>query len=257
MKILVTGHKGFIGGHIYNYLKANNYEVYGYDIGDELLDLKYDYIIHMAARGLIRLSKDYPYEYFSDGLDLTMKFLEIARKNHSKFIFPSSGSIKNPSNPYSLAKKNSVEWIKLYNRLYNIDYYILKFYNIYGEHAKKGAVYLFTKAALKNEKAIVYGDGSHVRDYLYVGDVVKLIDDILKNNIEPGEYEVGSGKGTSVNDLINKIESITNKKIAIEHRDYIVDEAEILVAENTIIKNPTPLEDGIKKLCMCIKNDFE
>ena len=36
MKILVTGHKGFIGGHIYNYLKSNNYDVYGYDLGDEL-----------------------------------------------------------------------------------------------------------------------------------------------------------------------------------------------------------------------------
>ncbi|AAT42897.1 NAD-dependent epimerase/dehydratase family protein [Picrophilus oshimae] len=255
MKILVTGHKGFIGGHIYNYLKSKNYDVYGYDIGDSLKDIKYDYIIHMAARGLIRLSKDYPYEYFSDGLNLTMKFLEIARKNNSKFIFPSSGSIKNPTNPYSLAKKNSVEWIKLYKDLYNIDYYILKFYNIYGEHAKKGAVYLFTKAALKNETATVYGDGSHVRDYLYVGDVVKLIEDILNNNIMPGEYEVGSGIGTSVNDLIKKIEAITSKKIKVQYKDYIVDEAESLIAENTVIKDPTSLDTGIKKVMECIIND--
>ncbi|WP_269087907.1 SDR family oxidoreductase [Picrophilus oshimae] len=143
MKILVTGHKGFIGGHIYNYLKSKNYDVYGYDIGDSLKDIKYDYIIHMAARGLIRLSKDYPYEYFSDGLNLTMKFLEIARKNNSKFIFPSSGSIKNPTNPYSLAKKNSVEWIKLYKDLYNIDHYILKFYNIYMVSMPKRALFIY------------------------------------------------------------------------------------------------------------------
>ena len=109
MKILVTGHKGFIGGHIYNYLKSNNYDVYGYDLGDELQDIKYDYIIHMAARGLIRLSTKYPHDYYKDGLDLTLKFLELSRKYNSKFIFPSSGSIKNPTNPYSLAKKNSVE----------------------------------------------------------------------------------------------------------------------------------------------------
>ena len=80
MKILVTGHRGFIGSHIYNYLKSNGYDVSGYDIGDQLNDVKYDYIIHIAARGLIRLSAKYPYEYYRDGLDLTMKFLELARK---------------------------------------------------------------------------------------------------------------------------------------------------------------------------------
>ena len=37
MKILVTGHKGFIGGHIYNYFKLNGYEVYGYDLGDNCM----------------------------------------------------------------------------------------------------------------------------------------------------------------------------------------------------------------------------
>ena len=84
-----------------------------------------------------------------------MKFLELARKNHSMFIFPSSGSIQNPKNPYSLAKKNAVEWIKLYSKLYNMDYFILKFYNMYEESGRKGAVYLFAKVALNNE--IGYG----------------------------------------------------------------------------------------------------
>ena len=208
----------------------------------------------MAARGLIRLSTQYPYEYYKDGLDLTLRFLELARKYNSKFIFPSSGSIKNPTNPYSLAKKNSVEWIKLYNRLYNLDYFILKFYNIYGENARKGAVYLFTNAALNNEPATVYGDGKHIRDYLYVGDVVNLVSDIINNRIQPGEYDVGSGKGTSVNELIQLIENITGKKINYRNEKYIVDEAESLIAEDGIIKNPMMLEDGIRKIVDCIKN---
>ena len=255
MKILVTGHRGFIGGQIYSYLKSNGYEVYGYDIGDKLKDIKYDYIIHMAARGLIRLSTEYPYEYYKDGLDLTMKFLELARKNHSRFIFPSSGSIQDPTNPYSLGKKNAVEWIKLYNKLYSMDYFSLKFYNIYGENARKGAVYLFTKAALNNEIATVYGDGTHVRDYLYVGDVVKLVDNIINNRIIPGEYEVGSGKGTSVNELIKLIESATKKKIEYIKKDYIVEESDNLVAQNAIIKDPLPLKNGIEKVIKCIQNN--
>ena len=256
MKILITGYKGFIGGHIYNYLKSNNYDVYGYDLGDNLQEIKYDYIIHMAARGLIRLSEKYPYEYYTDGLDLTLKFLEIARKYNSKFIFPSSGSIQNPTNPYSLAKKNSVEWIKLYNKLYNLNYFILKFYNIYGESAKKGAVYLFSDAAINGKVATIYGDGSHVRDYIYVGDVVKLIYMIINKKIAPGEYDVGSGKGTSVNELIKLIEKITKKNINYKNEDYVVEEADHLVAKNTVIKNPLSLEKGVEKVVNCIKNNY-
>ncbi|CAC11831.1 conserved hypothetical protein [Thermoplasma acidophilum] len=253
MKILVTGNKGFIGGHIYNYLKARNYEVYGYDIGDTLEDVKYDFIIHMAARGLIRLSKEYPYEYFQDGLALTMKFLELARKNNSMFIFPSSGSIENPTNPYSLGKKQAVEWIRLFNKLYNLNYFILKFFNIYGENARKGAVYLFTRAALTGETATVYGDGSHVRDYLYVGDVVKLVEDIINGRLNSGEYEVGSGIGTSVNELISLIEDVTKRKIKFIRKDYVVDEADNLVAKNTVIKRPLPLKEGIERVMQWIK----
>ena len=126
MKILVTGYRGFIGSHIFNDLKSKNYTVYGYDLGDILEDVKYDVIIHMAARGLIRESKKHPYEYFKDDLKLSVKFLELARKNNSVFIFPSSGSIKEATNPYSLSKKNSEEWIELYNKLYGKHGYRLK-----------------------------------------------------------------------------------------------------------------------------------
>lgn len=255
MKILVTGHKGFIGGHIFDYLKNTENEVYGYDLNDTIPDVKFDCIIHMAARGLIRLSVDHPYEYFDDGLNLTVKMLEIARKNKASFIFPSSGSTAKPSNPYSLAKKNAVEWIDLYRELYGIKTYILKFFNIYGEKARKGAVYLFIKSALTGENATIYGDGKHVRDYVYVGDVVKFISHILEGRIQPGSYEIGTGKGTSVIELINKIEKITGKKINYKTEDYIVTESDKLVAENPAIKNITPLEDGIERVIDFIKND--
>ncbi|BBD73772.1 NAD-dependent dehydratase [Sulfodiicoccus acidiphilus] len=255
MRILVTGHKGFIGGHIYDYLEKHGYEVYGYDVGDDLGDSKYDVIIHLAARGLIRLSIEYPYEYFNDNLALTLRFLEIARRNKAIFVFSTSGSVENPTNPYSLAKKHSEEWIRLYDKLYGMKSYILRFYNIYGENSRKGAVYLFTRAALKDEVATVYGNGSHIRDYVYVGDVVKVIKDIIDGRLNPGEYEAGTGMGTSVNDLIELIEEITGKKIKISYKDYILEEAEKLVAKNPIIKNPTPLKEGIKHVMTWILNN--
>ena len=105
MKILVTGYKGFIGRHIFSMLKSEGFNVDGIDIGDIVKNDRYDFIIHFGARTLIRNSLEKPYEYFVDGLDLTMRMLEKARKDGSLIVFPTSGSIEEPTNPYSLAKK--------------------------------------------------------------------------------------------------------------------------------------------------------
>ncbi len=72
-----------------------------------------------------------PYDYFQDDMALTLKFLEKARLDNSVFVFPTSGSTAKPTNPYSLSKINSEDWINLYRNLYNINAYILRFFNIY------------------------------------------------------------------------------------------------------------------------------
>lgn len=254
--MLITGNRGFIGSHIYNHFKREHI-ITGFDLNDSLLDQDYDVIVHMAARGLIRKSIETPLEYFEDDLALVIKLLEMARKHDSLFIFPTSGSTAQPTNPYSLSKKNAEEWIRLYGSLYGLKYYTLRFFNIYGERARKGAVYLFTKAALSGESALIYGDGSHVRDFLYVGDIPRTIDNMIKSNFQSGEYEVGSGIGTSVNQLVSKIENSVNKKIDVKYVDYVIKEADELIARNTIVRDPTPLESGITKVAEFIQKDTE
>ena len=255
MKILVTGHKGFIGSVVYADLQ-NKHDVYGFDIGSQFDDQRYDLIVHLAARTLIRKSKEMPYEYFQDGLGLTMKFVEKARRDKTPIIFPTSGSISEPSNPYSLVKKHAVEWINLYRKLYDIDAYILKFYNIYGPTSKKGAVYLFTKAAIEGEQVVVYGDGSHKRDFVHVNDISKIIKKIANKEIIPGDYEVGSGRPTSVLELLKLVESISGKKLQVTYKDYILDEAESLYAKDSgILDKYVDLEDGIREVYMHLLNE--
>ena len=70
---------------------------------------KYYIIIHFGARTLIRNFIKAPYEYFQDGLALTVKFLERASLGNSLFVYPASGSIDKPTNPYPLSKKNGIE----------------------------------------------------------------------------------------------------------------------------------------------------
>lgn len=245
-KILLTGHKGFIGRHIFELLTQNGYNVDGVDIGDPIKNERYNYIVHFGARTLIRNSLEKPYEYFSDNLDLTMRMLEKARKDSSTIIFPTSGSVEEPTNPYSLSKKNAVEWIQLYQKIYGVKAVILKLYNIYGEDSGKGALYLFCKAAAENSDVIIFGNGEHRRDYAHVSDVAKLIHRIVSGQLKEGTYEVGTGIGTSVKQLLSLVENVSGKKLNISYRKYIVDEAEELYAKHSILKDPIKIEDGVR-----------
>ena len=248
MRILLTGHKGFIGSRIYDTLQNQGYDITGVDLGDKVPDGKFDIILHFGARTLIRNSIKALYEYFLDGLALTVKFLERARIDNALFVFPTSGSIAEATNPYSLSKKNGSEWLKLYEDLYGLKSITLKLFNIYGETSRKGAVYLFTKAALYNENIPVYGGGNQVRDFVHVDDLVKCIVRIVKGEVGPGSYEIGTGIGTSINSLINQIEKITGKKVNREEKNFLLKEAPSLFAKEPLPKDPLTLSEGIKRV---------
>ena len=98
MQILVTDYEGFIVSRILGTLKKSDCDIDGIDQGAKVPDTKYDIILHFGARTLIRNSINAPYEYFQDGLALTLKFLEKARLDNSLFVFPTSGSIDEPTN---------------------------------------------------------------------------------------------------------------------------------------------------------------
>jgi nucleoside-diphosphate-sugar epimerase len=253
MEILVTGHKGFIGTEVYAKLKADGYNVTGMDIGDRLPDTKFDYIIHLGARTLIRKSKELPYEYFEDNVGLTMRMLEVARKRGSAIVYATSGSVSEATNPYSLGKKQSAEWIELYQKLYNIRRYTLKFYNVYGPTCRKGAVYLFCNAVLKSLPVTVYGDGSHIRDFIHVKDIVKVIERIVDGKVAEGVHEIGTGKGTSVMELIKNIEKKTGKKLQITHADYVLSEADALFAKSPLLDTTIDLDSGIDEVLAALK----
>ena len=256
MKILLTGHKGFIGSVIYSRLKDKGYDITGIDIEDEIPDQKFDYIVHMGARTLIRLSKEKPYEYFLDNVGLSLKVLELARKHGSTIVFPTSGSVAEATNPYSLSKKQIVEWIELYHNLYGVKRHILKFYNIYGPTSRKGAVFLFCNASLRNEPVTIYGDGTHVRDFIHVDDVARGIEDIVNGKVPEGSHEIGTGRGTSVNELLRLVEKATGNTLEVKHEDYVLPEGESLVAQNPLIKNTKTIEEGISEVLQALNKEI-
>lgn len=246
MEILLTGNRGFIGSHLSILLKNNNLNFFGIDKGDTIPKDRFDIILHFGARTLIRNSLEHPYEYFLDNEDFTMQILEKARRDESVIVFPTSGSVSLPTNPYSLTKKNSEEWVNMYSKLYGIKTHILKLFNIYGEGSRKGAVYLFCKAGVDNKPATVFGDGTHRRDFVYIKDLLKFVLEIIDGKINLGVHEIGTGIGTSINELISIIEMVLQKKIELNYKPYILEEAEDLHALHSSLTSPTKLEEGVR-----------
>jgi UDP-glucose 4-epimerase len=97
----------------------------------------------------------------------------------------------------------------------------LRFSNIYGPRSfHKGSVVAhFYKQVIAGETPVVYGDGSQTRDFLYVGDLVEAIWAAVESDAE-GAFQLGSGKPTTVTELLQLMRSVTGLEIPVDHQDF-------------------------------------
>jgi len=162
-----------------------------------------------------------------------------------------------PITSYGLQKLTIEKLLYLYNYMFNLDYRIIRLSNPYGPYQRPngilGAVTTFTYKALKDEEIIVYGDGSVVRDFIYIDDAIRGIINIADSDNKYKTYNLGSGKGTSICEVLTSIENALHKKLSIKYVekrtvDVPANYLDISRYEKFFGKlNPIPLEEGIKK----------
>lgn len=210
MKYLITGHKGFIGTNLVNYLQDRGEHVVGLDIDDcdlcngyptILMDLKYhiDIVVHLAAETSVLRSIGTPDWAFLRNCESTVKMLEFARSKNAKFIFISSCGAQNPINPYAASKVAGEALCQAYRKSYNMDISILRLSNVYGPHSnhKDSVIAKFIKQKLANEPVTINGSGHQKRDFVHVDDVCKAIHECSEDFAE-----ISTGKLTSINTLV-------------------------------------------------------
>jgi len=226
MKILVTGHKGYIGSHIFNELKYLNYDVCGIDLKDggdildSLPDKDFDYVFHLAAQPRVEFCVENPSKTMEQNVLVTSTLLQWAKDHNVKRVIFSSSSAANgdgdgiPKSPYGLHKLISEMECKLYSDLYGLDTVCLRYFNVYSSDQSytgsySTAICAWMEMIRQGKPLRIDGDGEQTRDLVYVEDIVSAnICAMQSENYFGGKvYNVGSGKAVSLNfirDFIDK-----------------------------------------------------
>jgi UDP-glucose 4-epimerase len=207
----------------------------------------------------------------ADNIMISIKILEACVEcKVKKIVFISSGGtvygnkvncpinendVTNPITTYGIQKLSIEKLLYLYNYLYDLDYSIIRLANPYGPYQRPngrlGVVTTFVYKALKGEQLTVFGDGSVVRDYIFIDDAIRGIIRISSGNYENKIFNLGSGKGESVNRIIEILKEKVNPNLDVKYLDARSVDVPINVLDITRYKEIAgefemmSLEDGI------------
>lgn len=163
-----------------------------------------DYVLHQAAWGSVPRSIEMPQLYEEINIRGTLNMMEAARQSGvQKFVYASSSSVYgdhpvlpkvegaegNVLSPYALTKRVCEEYGKLYKKLYGLDTYALRYFNVFGKRQDPDGAYAavipkFIRMLLHDETPTIHGDGKQSRDFTYIDNVVEAN---LKACLAPSE----------------------------------------------------------------------
>jgi UDP-glucuronate 4-epimerase len=228
-------------------LKNKNFQLIEADIRDiaamdNAVGSDIEIIVHLAARAGVRPSIEQPMLYADVNVNGTMVLLEAAKKhNVTKFIFGSSSSVYGnnekvpfseddnvdfPISPYAATKKAGELICHTYHHLYGIHITCLRFFTVYGPRQRPDlAIHKFAKLTEQGKPIPVYGDGTMMRDFTYIDDIINGTVAAMERcslRLRSGQagfniYNLGESRPISVNDLIAEIEKALGKKAIKEY----------------------------------------
>ena len=283
MRILVTGGAGFIGTNLIKRLIADGHEVRSIDnysvgtkenhvdgceyfntkifhLGDLRIQKDLDVCFHLAALSRIQPSFDFPQFYYESNLDLTDKMLRHARWNGYKFIYAGSSSRWHDPHisPYATYKFMSEQICMMYNKCFDVDTRIARFYNVYGPHEitegdQAALIGKWRGMITKGEPLTIVGDGNQVRDFTHVDDIVDGLVKIMHTDSKLREFELGAYMPVTINKVFDMFKDrypdITHVNVPDQNGNYPVSVCDNHDARTEIDWTPNrKLEDYIANL---------
>ncbi len=306
MNFLVTGGAGFIGSHVCERLLNSGHSVWAFDdlntfydpqlkrrnlrdiqalakpfeftqgdltdraALDELFgSVKFDQVIHLAARAGVRPSLAEPALYQRVNVEGTVNILEAARLSgvkkitiassssvygvNSKVPFAESDPIFAAISPYAASKLACEALGHVYHHVYGMDVAMLRFFTVYGPRQRPDlAIHKFAKLINAGKPIPVFGDGSTARDYTYVTDTVDGVIACTQKQLGFEIFNLGESQTVTLSYLIEVIEKELGKKAIIDRQppqpgDVPITFADVSKARAKLGYNPhIKIEQGIK-----------
>lgn len=240
-------------------------------LGDALTGI--EVVFHLISTTLPKTSNDDPaFDVQSNVIETIYLLEKCLEKGVGKVVFISSGgtiygepvslpvSEESPTNPacsYGITKLTIEKYLALFNQLYGLDYVIVRPSNPYGERQNpcgiQGAIPVFLSKVAKGEPIAIWGDGKVVRDYIYIADLVEGVYRAAFSATEKRIFNIGSGEGHSLNELVATVRAITERPVAVSYQekrsfDIPVIYLDISRARQELSWAPsTELEEGMRR----------
>ncbi|HVU26545.1 MAG TPA: GDP-mannose 4,6-dehydratase [Verrucomicrobiae bacterium] len=306
MNFLVTGGAGFIGSHVCERLLRDGHGVWTFDdlndfydpqlkrknirdiqslakpfefIQGDLCDanalneifssVKFDQVIHLAARAGVRPSLEQPALYQRVNVEGTVNLLEAARKSgvkkiilassssvygvNAKVPFSESDPIFSAISPYAASKLACEALGHVYHHVHKMDVTMLRLFTVYGPRQRPDLAIRKFAALITSGKPIpVFGDGGTARDYTYVSDTVDGIVAATKKEFGYDIFNLGESQTVKLSRLIELLETALGKKAVIDRKpeqpgDVPITFADVSKAREKLGYDPKiKIEQGIK-----------
>jgi UDP-glucose 4-epimerase len=191
-------------------------------------EVRPDYVNHHAAQMDVRKSIEDPLFDAENNILGSLNLIDLSKRfKIKKFTYVSTGGAvygepshlpvneDHPVNPecqYGISKHTVEHYLHLYQLHYGLESIVLRYPNVYGPrqnpHGEAGVVAIFVGKMVRGESPTIFGDGEQCRDYVYVGDIVEA-NHLGMTSDCTGIYNLGSGVGTSVNQICEKLQEMT------------------------------------------------
>lgn len=241
-----------------------------------------DVVLHLVSTTLPKNSNDDPIYDVQSNVVGTLQLLNaMVACNVRKIIFISSGGTvygipkylpideQHPTDPlvsYGITKLAIEKYLHLYERLHGIKTITLRVANPYGERQRietaQGAVGVFLHNALTGKPIEIWGDGSVTRDYIHISDVAEAFARALEYTGQKAIFNISSGTGLSLNDLISMLEEVLGKTIARHYLSARPFDVPASVLSNELARSELhwspsiPMREGIKRTADWMRNEL-
>lgn len=213
----------------------------------------------------------------------TLRLLEACRETGVKrVVFISSGGTvygipdrvptpeiapTNPISAYGISKLAIEKYLALYEYLHGLEYRVLRVANPFGPYQtalkNQGVIAAFVRRALLAKPIEMWGDGSVTRDYIYVDDVVNALVAAAIHDGAGRIFNIGSGKGHSLNDVISAIEKLLGVAVSVERRSGRLVDVPVSMLDTTFAANElgwrprVSFDDGLRHTIDWIRSEID